>query len=89
MIVSIKSLRRVREKIGLWGTQQQKATFETIGPFVQEIWARYPTIGAHQMVTTLQQDYSLKVPEYMSTRYPSTGNKLMTLAGEDSLIISD
>jgi hypothetical protein len=89
MIVSIKSLRRVREKIGLRGTRQQKANFEIIGPFVQEIRARYPTMGAHQMVTTLRQDYSLKVPEYMSTRYPSTGNKLMTLAGEDSLIISD
>jgi len=89
MIVSIKSLRRVREKIGLRGTRQQKATFKTIGPFVQEIQARYPTMGARQMVTTLRQDYSLKVPEYVSTRYPSTGNKLMTSAGKDSLIISD
>jgi len=61
------------------GTWQQKSTFETIGPFLQEIWVRYPTMGACQMVTTLQQDYSLKVPKYVSIRYPSTGNKLMIL----------
>ena len=50
--------------MGLKGTRQQNATFDTIAPFVQEIRDRFPTMGARQMVTTLRQDYSLKVPEY-------------------------
>jgi hypothetical protein len=63
MIVDIKSLRRVHEKIGLRGTRPEKATFETtIGRFIQEIWA-VSNCGCRQMVTTLlQDDYSLKVP---------------------------
>jgi hypothetical protein len=50
--------------VGLKGTRQQNATFETIAPFIQEIRNRFPTMGARQMITTLRQDYSLKVPEY-------------------------
>ena len=63
-IFSVPSLKRIHKAIGLKGTRQQKATFETITPFIQEIHIRFPTMGARQMVTTLRQDYSLKVPEY-------------------------
>ncbi|KAI9452828.1 hypothetical protein F5148DRAFT_1330590 [Russula earlei] len=44
-------------------------SFETIAPFVQEIRERFPTMGARQMVTTLRQDYSLKVPEATIARF--------------------
>ncbi|KAI9437413.1 hypothetical protein F5148DRAFT_1262673 [Russula earlei] len=60
---SVKSLQQVHMKLGLRGTRQQQASFETIALFVQEIRERFSTMGARQMVTTLRQDYSLKVPE--------------------------
>ncbi|KAI9445613.1 hypothetical protein F5148DRAFT_1254841, partial [Russula earlei] len=44
-------------------------SFETIAPFVQEIRERFPTMGARQMVTTLRQDYSLKVPKATIARF--------------------
>ncbi|KAF8232648.1 hypothetical protein L208DRAFT_1271005, partial [Tricholoma matsutake] len=66
---SLKSLGRVRASLGLKGTRQQKAAFETISPFIQEICAHFPTMGAHQMVTTLHQDYFLKVSELMVPKY--------------------
>jgi hypothetical protein len=59
-------LKKIRKVLGLKGTRQQNATFESIAPFIQEIRDRFPTMGAWQMVTTLRQDYSLKVPEYES-----------------------
>ena len=46
-------------------TRQQKHTFETIAPFIKEIKNRFPNMGARQLVTTLRQDYKLKVPEYV------------------------
>ena len=59
------SIRRKREQWGLQGTRQQKHTFETIEPFVKEIKTRFPSMGARQLVTTLRQDYKLKVSEYV------------------------
>jgi len=47
------------------GARQQKHTFETIAPFIREIKVRFPSMGARQLVTTLRQDYKLKVPEYV------------------------
>jgi len=44
-------------------TRQQKNTFETITPFIQEIKEHFPTMGARQLVTTLRQNYKLKVSE--------------------------
>jgi hypothetical protein len=61
------SLKRIRKAMGLKGTRQQNATFETIAPFIKEIRDLFPTMGARQMVTTLRQDYSLKVPEYKTS----------------------
>jgi hypothetical protein len=45
-------------------TRQQKHTFETIAPFIKEIKDRFPNMGARQLVTTLRQNYQLKVSEY-------------------------
>ena len=62
---------------------QQNHTFETITPFVAEIKARFPTMGARQLVTTLRQDYQLKVPEYVLHHllplnvYPYFGRKMV------------
>ncbi|KAF8801939.1 hypothetical protein BYT27DRAFT_7197653 [Phlegmacium glaucopus] len=39
--------------------------FETIEPFVKEIKECFPSMGARQLVTSLRQDYNLKVPEYV------------------------
>ena len=47
------------------GARQQKHTFKTIAPFIREIKAHFPSMGARQLVTTLRQDYRLKVPEYV------------------------
>jgi len=66
---SVSSLRRVRIKIGLKGTRQQDASYEDIRPFVQEIRARFPTMGARQMVTLLHQNYLMKVPEKLLAGY--------------------
>lgn len=63
VFLSTKSLQRLRKKMGLEGTRQRAASFETIAPFIQEIRGRFPTMGARQMVTTLRQDYSLKASE--------------------------
>jgi hypothetical protein len=63
---SVKSLQRARTKLGLKGTRQQKASFETIASFIEEIRQRFPMMGARQMVTTMRQDYTLKVPEYVT-----------------------
>lgn len=52
--------------MGLKGTCQQNACFDDIGPFVQEIRVRFPTMGAQQVITLLRQDYSMKVSEYVS-----------------------
>lgn len=60
---STKSVQRFRAKLGLLNTRQQNQTFETISPFIQEIRGRFPTMGARQMVTTMRQDYKIKVPE--------------------------
>lgn len=64
--LSTRSLSRVCKDMGLKGTRQQKACFDDIKPFVAEIRARFPTMGARQMVTLLRQDYSMKVSEYVS-----------------------
>lgn len=59
--------------MGLKGTRQQSASSETFGPFIQDIRARFPTMGARQMVTTLRQDYSIKVSECVTFHFLSRG----------------
>ena len=48
------------------GTRQQKQSFNAIAPFVQEIKEHFPNMGARQLVSTLRQDYLIKVSEYVS-----------------------
>jgi hypothetical protein len=55
----------VREKLGLKGTIQQAATFETLAEIYIVLRSRFPSMGARRMVTTIRQDYSIKVPEYV------------------------
>ena len=54
------------------------ASFETIAPFIEEIRQRFPMMGARQMVTTMRQDYTLKVSEYVTT-WPFSWIPLITL----------
>lgn len=63
---SYKSIQRVRERLGLKGTIQQAATFETLTEIYKVIRSRFPSMGARRMVTTIRQDYSIKIPEYMA-----------------------
>ncbi|KAL0960439.1 hypothetical protein HGRIS_005482 [Hohenbuehelia grisea] len=61
--LSNTTMKRLRRKWGFASTRQQRNTFETIAPFVQEIRSRFPTMGARSMVSALRQDYGLRVPE--------------------------
>ena len=63
---SKRSIQRHRVKWGLLGTRQQKQSFNAITPFVQEIKERFPNMGARQLVSTLRQDYLIKVSECVS-----------------------
>jgi hypothetical protein len=55
----------VRERLGLKGTTQQAATFETLAEIYKVLRSRFPSMGARRMVTTIRQDYSIKVSEYV------------------------
>lgn len=57
------SVKRLRKSWGLKGTRQQKHTFDTLAPFIQEIRARFPSMGARSMVSTLRLDYGVKAAE--------------------------
>lgn len=46
-------------------TRQQQHTPESIAPFVTEIRARLPTIGASDMVSSLRTDYNVRVSQYV------------------------
>jgi hypothetical protein len=56
----------VRDRLGLKGTIQQAATFEILTEIYKVLRSRFPTMGARRMVTTIRQDYSIKVPEYVA-----------------------
>ena len=60
---SQKSVQRIRKGLGLQGTIQQAATFETITEIYKVLRERFPTMGARRMVTVMQQEYSIRVPE--------------------------
>jgi hypothetical protein len=62
---SAKSVQRLRKSLGLKGTVQQAATFETLIEIYNVMRGRFPTMGARRMVTTIRQDYSIKVSEYV------------------------
>jgi len=61
---SQKSVQRIRKDLGLKGTIQQAATFETITQIYEVLQARFPTMGACWMVTVIRQEYSIRVSEY-------------------------
>ena len=56
----------MRDRLGLKGTIQQAATFETLTEIYKVVRSRFPTMGARRMVTTIRQDYSIKVSEYVA-----------------------
>ena len=60
---SVRSVHRIRKKLGLKGARQQGVELETISPLIREIRSRFPTMGARAMVTILRQDHDIKVPE--------------------------
>jgi hypothetical protein len=62
-LCSQKSVQRIRKDLGLKGTVQQAATFETITEIYKVIRARFPTMGARRMVTVIRQEYSIRVSE--------------------------
>ena len=64
---SAKSVQRLRKALGLKGTIQQAASFETLETIYEIIWGRFPHMGARQMVTTIHQDYSIKVSECVNS----------------------
>lgn len=68
-VQSERSVRRLRnrEDWGLKSTKRQGHTVESIAQAAQEIRGRFPTMGARAMVTTLRQDYGIRVPEYGSS----------------------
>ena len=55
----------MHERLGLKGTIQQAATFETLTEIYKVLRPRFPSMGARRMATTIRQDYSIKVPEYV------------------------
>ncbi|GLB40063.1 hypothetical protein LshimejAT787_0705730 [Lyophyllum shimeji] len=61
--LSQKTVQRIRKEMGLKGTIQQAATFETITEIYKILRARFPTMGARRMVTVIRQDYSIRVSE--------------------------
>ncbi|KAF8215519.1 hypothetical protein K438DRAFT_2104665 [Mycena galopus ATCC 62051] len=61
--LSSKSVQRIRKKLDLKGARQRAATLESIAPFYKEIRERFPTMGARAMVSTLRQDYNIKIGE--------------------------
>ncbi|KII92463.1 hypothetical protein PLICRDRAFT_678606 [Plicaturopsis crispa FD-325 SS-3] len=67
--ISATSVKRIRGKLGLLGTAKQNHTRESISEYVATIRARFPTMGARQMVVTLRQDYGMKVPEKLLLDY--------------------
>ena len=40
--------------------------YETLTEIYKVLRSRFPTMGARRMVTTIRQDYSIKVPEYVA-----------------------
>ncbi|KAL4269040.1 hypothetical protein AB1N83_001842 [Pleurotus pulmonarius] len=67
--LSDTSVKRLRKRWGLKGTRQQKHTFETLAPFIQEIRARFPSMGARSMVSALRLDYGVKAAEKSVREY--------------------
>ena len=50
--------------MGLKGTIQQAATFETIEAIYDVLQPHFPTMGACRMVTVIRKQYSIQVSEY-------------------------
>ncbi|KAJ7265657.1 hypothetical protein C8J57DRAFT_1620708 [Mycena rebaudengoi] len=61
--LSVWTVKRRRTDLNLRGTRQQAATWEEIEPIYQQIRARFPTMGARQMVNAIRQDHGIKVSE--------------------------
>ncbi|KAM6491906.1 hypothetical protein JOM56_012544 [Amanita muscaria] len=59
----LKSVQRIRKDLNLKGTIQQAATFDTVIEIYKVLRGRFPTMGAHRMVTVVQQEYSIRVSE--------------------------
>ena len=62
---STKTIQRRRETLRLKSSNQLKATFENLEPYIIEIRERFPTMGQRQMRTLLLQDYAMKVNEWV------------------------
>ena len=60
---STKTIQRRRDTLGLKSSNQLKATFEFLEPYIMEIRERFPTMGQRQMRTLLLQDFAIKVNE--------------------------
>ena len=63
---SAKSIQRRRKALGLQGTIQQAASFDTLEQIYNVVRPRFPSVGARRMVTMIRQDYSIKVSEYVN-----------------------
>ncbi|KAM6501138.1 hypothetical protein JOM56_004152 [Amanita muscaria] len=67
--LGVKSVKRLREKWGLKSTRQQKHSFDTFGPKIQELRKRFPGRGAEGLRRTLFQQYNYRVSRVVISRY--------------------
>ncbi|KAJ7699615.1 hypothetical protein B0H17DRAFT_926367, partial [Mycena rosella] len=67
--LSLWTIKRRRKAMGLKGTRQKAATWEMIEPLYQTIRARFPTMGARQMVATIRQDHSIKFSRHFISQF--------------------
>ncbi|KAF8800190.1 hypothetical protein BYT27DRAFT_7200373 [Phlegmacium glaucopus] len=63
--------------------------FETIEPFVKEIKECFPSMGARQLVTSLMQDYRMKLPEYVVCLLLSESVRKITIAQSFCAYVAD
>ncbi|KAM6490176.1 hypothetical protein JOM56_014368, partial [Amanita muscaria] len=66
---SAKSVQRRRKDLGLKGTIQQAASFDTLEEIYKILRTRFPGMGARRMVTTIRKDYLIKVSEDLVNRF--------------------
>ena len=59
-----KSRKTMHLPVNMWG-EPILPDVDSIAESVRKIKARFPTMGARQMVVVLRQDYELRVPEYV------------------------
>ena len=74
---SAKSVQRLRKTLHLKGTVQEAASFKTLEKVYDVIRERFPRMGARQMVTTIRQDYSIKVSECVNSWFIGSKKKLI------------